>query len=73
MVYMPYPIPPSWYIPNANQEGTTQCKKVQIKDIWYSKQAINAEIYIYTLNKKLVKVGHMGMKGASSLVNHLVD
>ncbi len=48
-------------------------KKVKIKDIWYSKQAENAEIYIYTLNKKLVEVGHMGMKGASSLVNHLVD
>ncbi len=27
----------------------------------------------YTLNKKLVKVGHMGIKGGSSLVNHLVD
>ncbi len=26
-----------------------------------------------TLNKKLVKVGHMGIKGGSSLVNHLVD
>ena len=27
----------------------------------------------YTLNKKLVKVGQMGIKGASSLVNPLVD
>ncbi len=28
---------------------------------------------LYTLNKKLVKVGHVGIKGGSSLVNHLVD
>ena len=27
----------------------------------------------YNLNKKLVEVGHMGIKGASSLVNQLVD
>ncbi len=26
-----------------------------------------------TLNKKIVKVGHVGIKGGSSLVNHLVD
>ncbi len=27
----------------------------------------------YTLNKKLVKVGQVVIKGGSSLVNHLVD
>ena len=27
----------------------------------------------FALNKKLVKVGHVGIKGGSSLVNHLVD
>ncbi len=27
----------------------------------------------YTLNKKLVEVSHMGIKGGSSLVNRLVD
>ena len=27
----------------------------------------------HTLNKKLVKVSHMDIKGGSSLVNHLVD
>ena len=26
-----------------------------------------------TLNKKFVKDGHVGIKGGSSLVNHLVD
>ncbi len=28
---------------------------------------------VNTLNKKLVKVGQVGSKGGSSLVNHLVD
>ncbi len=27
----------------------------------------------YTLNKKLAKLGHVGIKGGSPLVNHLVD
>ncbi len=33
----------------------------------------NYLLNIYTLNKKLVKVGHVGIKVGSSLVNHLVD
>ncbi len=31
------------------------------------------DVTLYTLNKRLVEVSHMGIKGALSLVNRLVD
>ena len=57
---------------NASNEENTKDTDLTLDNI--SKMLFSFEIlYTYTLNKKLVEVSHMGIKGGSSLVNRLVD
>ncbi len=56
---------------NAGKEGKNNVSTM--KHIQNNYILLNLSSVLDTLNKKLVEVGHMGIKGGPALVNHLVD